>query len=62
MTEFNRSDFYIFLDPVENVLPTVTMGKTPYNYTAIYSDSNKTETLKLLIKRDDYEFFYRYEK
>jgi type IV pilus assembly protein PilO len=60
MTEFNRSDFYIFLDPVVNVLPTVTMGKTPYNYTAIYSDSNKVETINLLIEQDDSGIFYRY--
>ncbi|MBK5251971.1 MAG: hypothetical protein JJE29_04985 [Peptostreptococcaceae bacterium] len=61
MTEFNRSDFYIFLDPVKNILPTVTLGKTPYNYTAIYSDSNSTETIKLFLKKDDSGYLYSYE-
>jgi len=46
MTEFNRSDFYIFLDHFQAGYPTVTFGKTPYNYTAVYSDSNISETLK----------------
>ncbi|HKL10558.1 MAG TPA: hypothetical protein VJ990_03905 [Clostridia bacterium] len=62
MTEFNRSDFYIFLDPVKNVSPTATMGKTPYNYTAIYNNSKISETMKLIINKDkDSSYFYRYE-
>jgi hypothetical protein len=61
MSEFNRSDFYIFLDPVESDLPTVTLGKTPYNYTAVYNDSSSMQEIKLVLKNDDSGFVYRYE-
>ncbi len=61
MTEFNRSDFYLFLDPSENVLPTSTMGKTPYNYTAIYNNATDAETIKLVLRNDDSSYSYRYE-
>jgi len=61
MTEFNRSDFYLFLDPSENVLPTSTMGKTPYNYTAIYNNATYSETIKLVLIKDDSSYSYRYE-
>ncbi|PLX31826.1 MAG: hypothetical protein C0604_06340 [Clostridiales bacterium] len=61
MTEFNRSDFYLFLDPNENVLPTSTMGKTPYNYTAIYNNATDAETIRLVLRNDDSSYSYRYE-
>ena len=61
LTEFNRSDFYLFLDPVESVLPTATFGKTPFNYTAIYNDANTKETIKLVLKKEDSGYSYRYE-
>jgi len=61
MTEFNRSDFYLFLDPSENVFPTSTMGKTPYNYMNIYNNSTDKETIKLILKHDGPSYSYRYE-
>ncbi|GEM_PF-4165622 len=61
MKEFNRSDFYIFLDADRDDFPTVTFGKTPYNYTAIYSNSKEAEELRIQIKKEQSEYFYRLE-
>lgn len=60
-TEFNRSDFYLFLEPAGSDLPSVTLGKTPYNYTAVYGDSEKPEVLRLALIESDSVFAYRYE-
>ncbi|KDR93818.1 hypothetical protein SAMN02745945_01013 [Peptoclostridium litorale DSM 5388] len=55
------SDFYVVLKPISSDMPTVTMGKSPYRYTAVYEDSNSFKEAKIYIKKEGGEYMFRYE-
>lgn len=58
LTEFARSDFYLFIDSPDEGLSSATLGKTPYNHSAIYSDGSK---LGLTLREEDGLCRFRYE-
>ncbi len=55
-----ESDFYIVLKPISSDMPTVTMGKSPYRYTAVYEDSNMFKEANIHIKKEGEAYMFRY--
>ncbi len=56
-----NSDFYMIIKPISSDMPTVTIGKSPYRYTAIYADNPNFENTKLHLKQENTKLYYRYE-
>ena len=56
-----ESDFYIVLKPISSDMPTVTMGKSPYRYTAVYEDANMFKEANIHIKKEGEAYMFRYD-
>lgn len=57
---YTSPDFYMVLKPANSDANTLTIGKSPYRYTALYADNEGVETSTLKIRKSDGKYQYQY--
>ncbi len=57
---YTTSDFYLTMNPANSDSNTMTIGKTPYRYTALYADNTSVESATLKLRKMDGKFQYQY--
>lgn len=57
---YGASDFYIALNPASSDANTLSMGKSPFRYTALYADNDGVETATLKLRKYDGKYQYQY--
>lgn len=59
-TKYQASDFYLVLKPANSDANTLTIGKSPHRYTALYADNDGVENAVLKIKKSNGKYQYQY--
>lgn len=59
-SNYNASDFYMVLKPANSDANTLTIGKSPYRYTALYADNTGVETVALKLRKEGGKYQYQY--
>lgn len=57
---YAASDFYMALNPASSDANTLSMGKSPFRYTALYADNDGIETATLKLRKFDGKYQYQY--
>lgn len=57
---YAASDFYMALNPASSDANTLSMGKSPFRYTALYADNDGIENASLKLRKYDGKYQYQY--
>ncbi|BEP28985.1 hypothetical protein [Helicovermis profundi] len=57
---YSNSDFFIDLKPSSSDSPTLSIGKSPLRYTALFADNTGTENIYLKLKQENGKYYYQY--
>ncbi len=59
-SDYSAADFYMVLEPANSDSNTLTIGKSPYRYTALYADNDGVENATLKVRKSDGKYQYQY--
>lgn len=57
---YAASDFYMALNPASSDANTLSMGKSPFRYTALYADNDGVESASLKLRKVNGKYQYQY--
>lgn len=59
-TKYSTSDFYMALNPATSDTNTLSIGKSPFRYTALYADNDGVENATLKLRKMNGKYQYQY--
>lgn len=60
ISPYKSPDFYMVLKPANSDANTLTMGKSPHRYTALYADNDGVENVTLKVRKNNGKYQYQY--